>query len=197
MVKRLLGALGLREGRAESIAERVKFCGALAESFADRLPPHHRNNLAIIAAWWSVALYVQLAVRPGWRLAGGEWGRAAGRAADLIMDGLVPELPPSEPEHRAMRDAMAQQVLGMCRLWVSYFGAAPKPRRFQDPEGLREELLALFDHQTLDLRRALWLPDEAAPDETGEEEEGNDATDLEGLCGGFALFFDICSRSRP
>lgn len=96
-----------------------------------------------------------------------------------------------------MRDAMAQQILGMCRLWVSYFGAAPKPRRFQDPEGLREELLALFDHQTLDLRRALWLPDEAAPDETGEEEEGNDATDLEGLCGGFALFFDICSRSRP
>ena len=69
MMKRLLGALGLRTARASGLAEQVAYCGALAESFADRLPPHHHNNLAITAAWWSVALYVQLAARPGRRLA--------------------------------------------------------------------------------------------------------------------------------
>jgi len=180
-----------------AVEEVVTFCHALTVSFEDRLPNYLRHNTPVRTGWWAISLYVQLplAIPPG-RLTEGDVDYACGLASDHLTAWLTGS---TEIDTSEIRAAFPAYLRVHWNLWNSAFGFPPDHETLQDFDTMFARLQALLDDDQLNLRNAFHLPVRADPDELDvegpDEEELADAGDE--LCEAYALFFDICSRSRP
>jgi len=175
----------------EALGELAQFCAALTEQFSDRLPSQFGRSLATIAAWWAIALYVQFPnVVRARRFREVDWQTASRMVADLIMARLFPDMPEDGPEKIDLRDALQGQILGVCKLWIAAFGFPPKLGMLQNTQRMTDQLIALFENEPLGLRDQFDLPADEDEDENGDDDP------LVDLSRAFAVFFDICARSR-
>ncbi len=93
--------------KTAAIQEVADFCAALTEAFSNRLPDRFAISLPIQAAWWAVALYVQLPMRLKMRRFDEEVWRAASRAIAVhMMDRLFPDFPEEGPEKGDLVEAL-------------------------------------------------------------------------------------------
>ncbi len=185
-------AFGNNKRKVEQV---VEFCHRLTIAFEDRLPDYLRSNMPVWTGWWAISLYVQLplAIRPE-RLKETDVDYACSLAADHLTLRLTG---PTSIDTTEIRDAFPAVLHLHWTLWNSAFGYPPDHEKLQDFDAMSARLREMFDDEELDLRDSFSIPERDHPmyDDEDEEEPLADAGDE--LSDAYALFFDICSRSRP
>jgi len=192
MLRKILGLPPVDlDKRISNIAD---FCNALVVQFQNRLPKEHQSNLSVISAWWAVALYIHLPRGLDRRKCSPAiWSKAADKVAGRLVTNQGLSSSPYTSEEQQMIIAIADQIKGICWLWIAAFGVVPDSEEVQSASDVAKKLEKLFARDDLELASSFGF---GALEDLDEQEAEDRRGEIRELSEGFGLFFEICARSR-